>query len=409
MNTGTYSLGTLETDTTYYWQIETALDQYPAGDPNNVFGPVWSFSTIPSVPIITMNPGNQVAEVGGTAEFSVAVESLTTPTYKWYSSVDPVNNTLADDIYLADTEVLSLTGLAVSSEGYYYCVVGNSSNTEVVSEVAGLAVKRLVAHWTMNAADYVDGQYLDLSGEGHHADPNGTPAFVSGKLAEGISVLRPDDTTGPTTDSWATAGTWNPSQYSGALSVSFWTNWDGTNTTNSEQAFIAKRSSANLADATQWQIIKPASSVTSTMCLQSPTHAVFADALTPHQWQLITVTFDGTTARIYSNGVQKGGSNFQLGDAVDAMINIGGSSFDTVPARWMNGVLDDVKIFNYSLSDVEVAQMYVSGDPGSQVCVQSLRPAASVDLNNDCKVDLADFAVLAANWLDCGLIPDCMP
>lgn len=409
VNTGTYSIGNMDTDTTYYWQIETALDQHPAGDPNNVFGPVWSFSTVPSVPIITTNPGNQVAETGGTAEFTVSVESLTTPTFKWYSSVDAVNNTPADDIYLTDTEVLTLTGLTVGDERYYYCVVGNSGPVEVASGVAGLAIKRVVAHWSMNAADYVNGQYLDLSGEGRHADPNGTPSFVSGKLAEGISILRPDDTTGPTTDSWARAGTWNPSKYSGALSVSFWLNWSGTNMTNSEQAFISKRSGATLADATQWQIIKPGASGTATMWFQSPSNVVSADALTPNQWQLITITFDGTAARIYNDGVQKGSGSFQLGAAVDAMINLGGHSFDTLPARWMNGVLDDVKIFNYGLSDVEVAQMYVSDNPGSHVCVQSLKPDAALDLNNDCKIDLGDFAMLAADWLDCGLIPDCMP
>jgi hypothetical protein len=408
VNTGTYSIGNIETDTTYYWQIEMALDHYPAGDPNNVFGPVWSFSTIPSVPIITMNPGNQVADAGGTAEFTVGVDSLTTPTFKWYSSVDPVNNTPADDIYLANTEVLSLTGLTVSDECYYYCVVGNSGNIVVVSDVAGLAVKRVVAHWSMNTADYVNGQYLDLSGEGHHADPNGTPAFVSGKLAEGISVLRPDDTAGPTTDSWARAGTWNPSKYSGALSVSFWLNWSGTNMTNTEQAFISKRSGANLADATQWQIIKPGASGTPTMWFQSPTNTVSADALTPRQWQLITITFDGTTARIYSNGVLMGSGSFRLGNAVDAMINLGGHSFDTIPARWMNGILDDVKIFNYGLSDVEVAQIYVSDNPGNSVCVNSLKPAAAYDLNGDCIVNLGDFAVLAGAWLDCGLVPDCI-
>lgn len=409
--TGTYHVGDIATDTTYYWQIEMVSDNglggYPAGDPNNVLGPVWSFTTVLSKPIINANPSNQVVSAGGTAEFTVGVESLTTPAFKWYLSVDAVNNTPADDTYLTDDEVLTLTGVTLADEGYYYCVVSNSSHAEVASDTAGLAIKRVIAHWSLDADDYVNGQYLDLSGEGHHADPNGTPSFVSGKLAEGVSILRPDDHANPITDSWASAGTWNPSEYSGSLSVSFWLNWDGTNTTNTEQVFISKRSSANLADATQWQIIMP-SSASKTISFQSPNSAVSAEALTPDNWQFITVTFDGTTARIYSNGILKNSGSFRLGDAVDAMINLGGSDFGNTPARWMNGILDDVKFYNYGLSDVEAARMYVADNPGSSVCVNSLKPAATYDLNGDCIVNLGDFAILAGQWLDCGLVPDCV-
>jgi hypothetical protein len=38
--------------------------------------------------------------------------------------------------------------------------------------VVTLGIKRLVAHWTLDAADFVGGLYLDSSGEGHHAEPN---------------------------------------------------------------------------------------------------------------------------------------------------------------------------------------------------------------------------------------------
>ncbi len=263
VNTGTYSIGTIEMNTTYYWQIEVSMENgqggYPAGDPNNIFGPVWSFTTVFSIPIITEQPSYQVASTGGSAEFTVGVESLSTPTFAWYYSTDKATDTAGDDIFLSTDQTLTVSNVTIADEGYYYCRVNNESGTEVVSSPAGLGITRLVAHWSLDAADYVNDQYQDQSGEGHHADPNGTPAFVAGQLDEGISILRPDGSAVPATQSWASAGTWDPSEFSGMLTVSFWLKWDGQNTADSEQVIVSKRSSDSLGDATQWQVTRPGS------------------------------------------------------------------------------------------------------------------------------------------------------
>ena len=341
----------------------------------------------------------------------MGVDSLTTPTFAWYYSADNATDTLADDILLSTDQTLTVTDVALTDEGYYYCVVKNDSDTEVPTETAKLAIAQLLAHWTLDQADYVNNQYQDVSGKGHHADPNGTPSFVSGQLGEGINILRADGSAEPTTESWARAGTWNPSELSGMLTVSFWLKWAGQNTADSEQVIVSKRSSDNLGDATQWQITRPGSNSNKDLWFQSSnTNIQVSNVLTKDEWQQVTVTFDGTTGVMYNNGVAVGSGAFQLGSteaAANAMINLGGSNFDNNASRWMNGVLDDVKIYNYALSDLEVAKMYTTDNPGSSVCVQSLKPDASLDLNGDCIVNLGDFAMLAASWLDCGLVPDC--
>jgi hypothetical protein len=190
------------------------------------------------------------------------------------------------------------------------------------------------------------------------------------------------------------------------LTISFWLKWDGPDSVYTEQVFISKRSSANLNDATHWQLTTTGSN---TILLQSPNGYLSANgALVKGQWQYIAATFDGKTGVIYINGKLTASGNFALGNAADAMINLGGSNFNNVPGKWLNGILDDVKLYNYALSDLAVAQMYVADNPGSSVCVNSLKPAAAYDLNGDCIVNLGDFAILAGQWLDCGLVPDCV-
>ncbi len=406
-----YPLGQVNMNTTYYWQVEQARPNgkggaYAAGDPNNIMGPVWKFTTLFSNPIITENPTNQVVSAGSTAQFSVAVESLSPTTFKWYKSTDNANSTPGDDVLVGNNQMLSLSNAAIANEGYYYCVVNNESNTQAVSLTARLAITRMVANWTFDQADYVNGQYLDKSGNGHHAEPNGVPTFAAGKIGDGIYIECKDGKAGPTTQSWARAGTWSPSELSGMLTISFWLKWDGPDSVYTEQVFISKRSSANLNDATHWQLTTTSGN---SILLQSPNGYLSANgALEKGQWQYIAATFDGKTGVIYINGKLIASGNFALGDAADAMINLGGSNFNNVPGKWLNGILDDVKLYNYALSDLAVAQMYVADNPGSSVCVNSLKPAAAYDLNGDCIVNLGDFAILAGQWLDCGLVPGCV-
>ncbi len=412
--TGEYVYSPIVENATYYWQVEVAVDTGSGnyGDPNNILGAVWSFESTLSKPIINSGPDTQVLSLGDTAVFSLDVESLSTPTFAWYKSTDPNNNTPADDVFQATDEVLSISGVTLAEEGYYYCLVNNDSGIEVASSAAGLAIAREMAHWSLNAAHYVGGQYQDLSGEGHHADPNWTPSFVAGQLDEGISVLRADGSEEPTTESWARAGTWNPSEFSNQLTVTFWMKWAGQSSTDGEQVIIGKRSSDNLGDATLWQITRPGSNSNNDLWFQSTESNIqISNILTQDQWQQIAVTFDGTTGVMYSNGEIKGSGSFALGDkedAINAMICLGGSNFDNNPGKWMNGVLDDVKIYNYALTDIEVAQKFVADDPGGKVCVASLKPDTKYDLNDDCIIDISDFAEFAAAWLDCGLIPDCI-
>jgi len=63
------------------------------------------------------------------------------------------------------------------------------------------------------------------------------------------------------------------------------------------------------------------------------------------------------------------------------------------------GQIDDFRLYNYALSPVEVGQLWVLGG-GAGGCMEQL----AQDFNGDCAVDLADFAELAAHWMESSLI-----
>lgn len=402
---GQYADVAIAENMTYYWQVLVAIDTGSGNnydDPNNVLSPIWSFESVLSKPVIITNPTDLIVLPGETAEFSVEVDSQSTPTYTWYSSPDSTTDTLDGDEILSYDAVLTLSNVTSSDEGYYYCVVTNDSEINVYSSSASLAVKRLMAHWDFDDYNAVDNQYVDVSGEGHNADPNGTPTFVTGQVNNGISILCESGSV-PTTESWASAGTWGISDLSGMLTVSFWINWSGPKSTYVTQNIICKGGESG----TDWRVLTNGNgnlALSSSKATLTSSNA-FLEIGT---WVYCTIAFDGSVASFYKNGELVSSGSFRLGGADDGMLCLGGKYFDTNPEGWMNGSLDEVRIYNYDLSEMEVARLYIADKPNGSVCIASLKPDATYDINSDCIVNISDFAMLAAEWLNCGLMPDCV-
>ena len=72
---------------------------------------------------------------------------------------------------------------------------------------------------------------------------------------------------------------------------------------------------------------------------------------------------------------------------------------------YFNGLMDEVRVYNYALSDDQIAAQYVQDNGGAAFC--QTKPA--YDFTGDCKVTVADFALFADQWLECGIYPaaDC--
>lgn len=132
---------------------------------------------------------------------------------------------------------------------------------------------------------------------------------------------------------------------------------------------------------------------------------VTTEPLDVGKWQMITVTYDKWTQfiRIYKNAVEIGKGAASLTDAMHR-ISISpegyshGNSFD--------GMIDDFTVFDgiipWEDNDDDPTNDIISLW-GSWVCLDNV--TLPYDYDGNCQVDLADFAVIAATWMECGREP----
>ncbi len=107
-------------------------------------------------------------------------------------------------------------------------------------------------------------------------------------------------------------------------------------------------------------------------------------------WTHVCGTYDGRYMRVYVNGIEDPASPVRFeGDITtnDRNVFIGENS--EKPGRVFNGMIDDVRIYNYALSADQVRRL------------QCEYPSKA-DINNDCRVDMRDLAILGADWLHTG-------
>ena len=382
----------LERDSTYYWRIEEAPDLgggtfRAPGDANNIAGDVWRFETIKSVPVIQQQPQDVFVRVGEATQFTIVAATLSPEHYAWYRVVDG-----GDDVPVGgDSATLVIDPVQPEDAGFYYCIVTNDAGAAPASAVAELLLKRMSAHWTLDATDFVAGQYVDTAG-GHNATIAGAAVnFVEGMdgTPNGAVVIDPN--------SWANAGTWNPAAQTGQFSVSMWLQWDGI--TGGHHRPIAKRGVDWASNMWDIQINQNTANIEfRSYDSGGPIGALAAD--NPAKWQHVCAVFNGVSAAMYIDGKLTQSRALNLTPAPDSPIILGAGASDGNLA--FNGVLDDIRIYNYALSAEDVADIWydVTGEP---ICVHP--PDAAFDQDGDCLVTLADFAAFAGHWLECGFYP----
>jgi hypothetical protein len=352
---------------------------------------------------------------------------MSEPTAIWYretgdpdvpvfdgGNVSVVTTPLGDDTYVT---ILSIANASAADEGLYYCYLENTSGSAnaVISPTASLGIKRNVAHWTFDAADFVGGVYLDISDEGRHAEPNVLPTAMS--FVDGVSPLKSADavdfTVAPQTV--ADAGDWAPSAYTGQFTFSAWVKWAGPN--GSWQGVMANRVSP--AEANFYIEIRQDNG---NIQIGSPHFAsgdLIGTNLPVGQWAHVAISAGSSGAIIYIDGMPVA-SRVPARDIPFAVLPVYVGALGRTATGALNnpfnGVFDDVRIFNTALDRYEIADLYydISEKP---LCLNPDNVTLQFDIAGggingdqpDCKVSLADFAAFAQTWLNCGLYPqsDC--
>lgn len=388
-------------DRTYYWRVDSVMD-------DNIIrqGFVWEFSTEVTTPEITEDPAYQVVPAGGTAVFTVTVESASTPTATWYRV--GVSEPLEDggDISISpDTLTLSIANAELADEGGYYCIVTNASEFSDTSDPALLGIRRRLAYWPFegdNADSTVAGSPVSIL----YHDPN----FVSGGIAGDAMEFDTDEGTedilytDPDQASYfdicnasMTAACW--------IKSSFAATWGPMIVRNGE-------------DGVGWQLRHNGSTL-DRICFT--TRGTGNDDGTPSNrtvydgdWHYVVGTYDGTEKKVYIDGVVSrvysgdDGSIARDSDAASGLISatlspvalagrvkgdpISGLIFEDYSVTPC--ILDEVEIYNYALDAAVIAQTYADMTD-TAVC-----PAPQMyDLDGDCIVNLNDLAKLATEWL----------
>lgn len=381
---------TLIMDETYFWRVDESINGSVASDPNTIRGLVWSFETLKSIPVIISHPQNQQAVIGDTAELAVEVFSISPEVYSWYKSVDNVNNTIDDDTLIGtNSNTLTLANVSLADEGYYYCVVSNVSETPVSSNTAFFEIRRLTA-WYAFENDLLDSAG-DNDGSALKVDPNIPFDYTDGKIGKAIVLNGIDEAVGI------------PRTIQDSFTIILWVKttalggdggwWTGKGLVDGDIPGGVNDFGTSLRSSKFAFGVGPDTTISS------------ASDINDNEWRHCVATRDHVTGemKVYVDGVLETTATGPMGskDAPDAL-RIGKIRSG---ANYLDGQMDDVKLYNYKLSDLEIARSY-NAMTGQSVCLTAIQP--SLDLNDDCKVDLGDFAMLANQWLDCALVPDCI-
>jgi hypothetical protein len=405
---------TLEVGTAYNWKVEEALDNglgspRNPGDPNNIMGPQWSFTTIAPTPYFVTQPANVVADLSGNAVISV-VGSASAQYYKWYKVGDP--DELTDEAPYSGTSTanLTITGATLAEEGQYYAVAYFGITPSDPSTPARLWLSRLMGYWKFDG-DMLDSVGDEETGAQTHdgaiaGDGPGDENYVGdGNGMAGNAMAFQDDG-----DFVAISGGVDPNNafnfFPQGFTTSLWYQAD-VNDLVGWRLPISKLDAGSAGWLFGTDHLFPAPQYT--FIVESPNNRMDGGTL-PNvgdgQWHMLTVTYDpaATLLRLFTDGDEDTQLTVDLSAAPlpFAPLSIGGRNTENS----ISGAIDEVRIYSYPLTPTQVAQMYTGFRPAEYVCVSPDDGAFDqVDLDGNCKVNLADIAIAAHQWLECQRIP----
>ena len=393
MTTTTYQHATdLDKDATYYWRVDTRLQD----DPNTVPGDVWSFKTELTLPQIITQPVGGSKLPGGNFKFTVeAIDPLEGDlNYQWLFDPNLSDEVAAEELTDETDATLTITGITDANAGYYSCKVSNATDPlkNVETNQVALNVGTKVAHWPFdgsvnevvnNVTCTAQGGLQYTAGKiGDNAiELNGTDAYVSVPVAAIANV--PADR--------FSIVMWFASETDGSAGQNVFGAYDAANKRILSSHFPWGGGTVyfDAGDASGYDRI----------------NAAAGSWIGDGEWHQVVFTKDVSagTMSIYIDGalwLRGTGKGKSLGEVANMVLGANLLESDGSVAHFYNGKMDDVKIYDIALDGYDVAQLYYDVTGGSQ-CLD--KPAS--DLNDDCLVDLRDFAILAGNWMLCNKVP----
>jgi hypothetical protein len=382
----------LEYDTVYYWRVDV-MEPNEGDIGYNVYeGRVWHFTTFAKNPTITAQPVSTTVEAGSDARFSI--EAINADNYEWYIADTPDGTGTA--IENSDSPDLDITAVNLDDEGYYYCIAKNNDEgtlNTTNSERARLLTERLMAHWQFE--DNLEDENNPLN----NGTPVGTIGYDTGIVEEtrAVAIVEPNSLITTANDLGKLT----------EITVSIWISPNAL-VEEQEQVLLAANGTWEpgtvyiyiVEDEIYGQVIENQEEETS--IVTGPA------AITEGVWNHCVYVYDTSTqwSGFYINGElveENDDENIASVAPILPPLSIGAISL--LEGLFYNGLIDDLRIYDYRLSDLEIASLYIDIVEEAEICIGN----PDYDLSGNCLVDLADLELVASQWLECNIVPTCLP
>lgn len=259
-----------------------------------------------------------------------------------------VADTFNGNVIISDDGTSAITSMTATLDGSPVTIA-------IIPNVPGL-----VGYWSMNDGSGIVAK--DSVGNNDGILQNG-PTWIAGNYGNALQFDGINDYVDiPDSNLWA-FGT-------NDFSISMWVFFNAFTITNS-------LISQHLNDLSNWKIYSTSSGSTLTFYINSIPQVSATANLATGKWYHIAFVKSGGVGRFYINGVSIGSGAVSSVPNVAKRVTIGAGD-EGGPGYWVNGIIDEVSIYNRALSQSEINQLY-SGlvSPGQTATIKPLTTLAS--------------------------------
>ena len=402
-----YDPGTLANSIDYYWRVDAIV---PDGGSSVVHtGEERWFVTQPASPRIEDGPVSMTVPAGIDTELTV--KAINVETYQWYKNGEMMTDAQTDMVSVGDDIViitLSLDGIQVADEGYYYCIVDNSLQQPATSVTAQVMTERLVGWWKLDGdlTDSVTDEYSAAKvHDGISVDPNFVETGIDGGAVQFYGDIDDIIVFTDSVDDF--------NFYPLGYTVSAWVKIPET--IGSWTAYVSKE--GVFEDQSRGGFILTATdSGEAISTLRQSYNDMFTGVdISGGDWHHVVATYNAETfeATVFVDGYQRN-QTVNTSTVAGSVGNLILGAQDEDGGSAMVGFVDDVKVWSYPLDVVSIVAMYTDFNPGVEICAfypefDVAGPDGIGDEYKDCKVDIYDFVYFSTKWLECNLVPTCKP